>query len=78
MKLRFGDTTVEVTLTREPAPAPVEPAQEMRPVVHGFELQAPLAFGAMFVLFKRSLWPLVLLHGLTDTLTFTAIFMKWK
>lgn len=37
-----------------------------------------LAFGTMFVLFKRNLWPLVLLHGAIDTLTFTAIFMEWK
>jgi membrane protease YdiL (CAAX protease family) len=37
-----------------------------------------LAFGTMFLLFKRNLWPLVLLHGVIDTLTFTAIFMKWK
>lgn len=37
-----------------------------------------LAFGAMFLLFKRNLWPLILLHGVIDTLTFTAIFMEWK
>ncbi len=37
-----------------------------------------LAFGVMFLLFKRNLWPLVLLHGVIDTLTFTAIFMKWE
>ncbi len=37
-----------------------------------------LAFGTMFLLFKRNLWPLVLLHGIIDTLTFTAIFMEWK
>lgn len=37
-----------------------------------------LAFGAMFLLFKRSLWPLILLHGVIDTLTFTAIFMEWE
>ncbi|MBX3478473.1 MAG: CPBP family intramembrane metalloprotease [Brevundimonas sp.] len=36
-----------------------------------------LAFGTMFLLFKRNLWPLILLHGLIDTLTFTAIFMRW-
>jgi membrane protease YdiL (CAAX protease family) len=34
-----------------------------------------LAFGTMFLLFKRNLWPLILLHGIIDTLTFTAIFM---
>ena len=37
-----------------------------------------LAFGAMFLLFKRNLWPLILLHGIIDTLTFTAIFMRWE
>ena len=37
-----------------------------------------LAFGTMFLLFRRNLWPLILLHGVIDTLTFTAIFMKWK
>ncbi|MFT5684178.1 MAG: membrane protease YdiL (CAAX protease family) [Myxococcota bacterium] len=35
-----------------------------------------LAFGTMFLLFKRNLWPLVLWHGIVDTLTFTAIFMN--
>lgn len=35
-----------------------------------------LAFGSMFILFKRNLWPLILLHGVIDTLTFTAIFME--
>lgn len=37
-----------------------------------------LAFGAMFLLFRRNLWPLILLHGVIDTLTFTAIFMQWE
>ncbi|MGZ8311302.1 MAG: CPBP family intramembrane glutamic endopeptidase [Allosphingosinicella sp.] len=37
-----------------------------------------LAFGSMFLLFKRNLWPLILLHGIIDTLTFTAIFMEWE
>lgn len=37
-----------------------------------------VAFGAMFLLFKRNLWPLVLLHGVIDTLTFTAIFAELK
>jgi len=37
-----------------------------------------LAFGAMFLVFKRNLWPLILLHGVIDTLTFTAIFMEWE
>jgi len=37
-----------------------------------------LAFGTMFLVFRRNLWPLILLHGVIDTLTFTAIFMEWK
>lgn len=37
-----------------------------------------LAFGTMFLLFKRNLWPLILWHGVIDTLTFTAIFMNWE
>lgn len=37
-----------------------------------------LAFGTMFLVFKRNLWPLILLHGTIDTLTFTAIYMQWK
>lgn len=37
-----------------------------------------LAFGTMFLVFKRNLWPLILLHGVIDTLTFTAIYMQWK
>jgi membrane protease YdiL (CAAX protease family) len=37
-----------------------------------------LAFGTMFLLFKRNLWPMILLHGVIDTLTFTAIFLRWE
>lgn len=37
-----------------------------------------LAFGTMFLLFKRNLWPLILWHGIIDTLTFTAMFMNWE
>ena len=37
-----------------------------------------LAFGTMFLLFRRNLWPLILLHGVIDTLTFTALYMEWK
>lgn len=35
-----------------------------------------LAFGACFLLFRRNLWPLIFLHGVIDTLTFTAIFLR--
>ena len=37
-----------------------------------------LAFGTMFLLFKRNLWPVILWHGIIDTLTFTAMFMNWE
>ncbi len=34
-----------------------------------------IAFGAAFLLLKRNLWPLVLVHGIVDTLTFTALYL---
>lgn len=34
-----------------------------------------LAFGTMFLVFRRNLWPMILLHGLVDTLTFTALYL---
>lgn len=37
-----------------------------------------IAFGTMFLIFKRNLWPLILLHGVIDTLTFTAIYLELK
>ncbi len=46
MVLRVGGTTLDVALTRETAPAPVEPDREAMPAVTGFELLAPVAFGA--------------------------------
>lgn len=33
-----------------------------------------LAFGTAFLLLKRNLWPLVLVHGLIDTLNFIALY----
>jgi len=36
-----------------------------------------LVLGTMFVLFKRNLWPVVIWHGMIDTLAFTATFMNW-
>jgi CAAX protease family protein len=36
-----------------------------------------LAFGATFLLMKRNLYPVILVHGIVDTLTFTALFMDW-
>lgn len=34
-----------------------------------------IAFGTMFLLFKRNLWPIILVHGFIDTMTFTALFL---
>ncbi|RED16054.1 CPBP family intramembrane glutamic endopeptidase [Parasphingopyxis lamellibrachiae] len=36
-----------------------------------------LVLGIMFVLFRRNLWPVILWHGIIDTLAFTATFMNW-
>lgn len=36
-----------------------------------------LVLGTMFLLYKRNLWPVILWHGLIDTLAFTATFMNW-
>lgn len=36
-----------------------------------------LAFGAMFLLLKRNLWPVILVHGIVDSIGFTARFMDW-
>jgi membrane protease YdiL (CAAX protease family) len=37
-----------------------------------------LAFGCMFLVFKRSLWPVIMLHGVIDTLTMSAIYFGWE
>lgn len=34
-----------------------------------------IAFGTAFLLLKRNLWPIVLVHGIVDTLTFTALYL---
>lgn len=34
-----------------------------------------VAFGAAFVLLKRNLWPLVLVHGAIDTINFIALYL---
>lgn len=34
-----------------------------------------IAFGAVFLLLKRNLWPLVLVHGVIDTINFIAIYL---
>lgn len=34
-----------------------------------------IAFGAVFLLLKRNLWPLVLVHGVIDTLNFVAVYL---
>ena len=33
-----------------------------------------IAFGAAFLLLKRNLWPLVLVHGVIDTINFIALY----
>ncbi|MGH7019085.1 MAG: hypothetical protein ACREEY_04360 [Brevundimonas sp.] len=33
------------------------------------------AFDAAFLLMKRNLWPVVLVHGLVDTINFTALYL---
>jgi CAAX protease family protein len=37
-----------------------------------------LAFGATFLLMKRNLYPVILVHGIVDTIGFTARFMDWE
>ncbi len=37
-----------------------------------------IAFGATFLLMKRNLYPVILVHGIVDTLGFTARFMDWE
>lgn len=37
-----------------------------------------IAFGSMFLVFKRSLWPIILLHGAIDTLGFIATYKGWE
>jgi membrane protease YdiL (CAAX protease family) len=34
-----------------------------------------IAFGAAFLLLKRNLWPLVLIHGIVDTINFTVLYL---
>ncbi len=34
-----------------------------------------IAFGTAFVLMKRNLWPLVLVHGIIDTLNFVSLYL---
>lgn len=36
-----------------------------------------LVFGAMFLLFKRNLWPIIIVHGFIDSLGMTARYMNW-
>ena len=37
-----------------------------------------IVFGLMFVLFKRNLYPVVIVHGLVDTMGFCAIYFGWQ
>jgi membrane protease YdiL (CAAX protease family) len=34
-----------------------------------------IAFGAAFLLLKRNLWPIVLVHGIVDTINFTVVYL---
>ena len=36
-----------------------------------------IAFGAMFFLFRKNLWPVILVHGIVDSIGFTARYMDW-
>ncbi|PHS28981.1 MAG: CPBP family intramembrane metalloprotease [Robiginitomaculum sp.] len=36
-----------------------------------------LAFGTMFLVFKRNLWPIILLHGIIDSIGMTSRYMGW-
>jgi membrane protease YdiL (CAAX protease family) len=35
-----------------------------------------LVYGTWFVLRGRNLWPLIIAHGVTDTLSMIAVYMK--
>ena len=37
-----------------------------------------LVLGTMFILFKRNLWPVIIWHGMIDTLAFVATFNNWN
>ena len=37
-----------------------------------------IAFGTSFLLFKRNLWPLVIIHGVIDTINFSALYFGWE
>lgn len=34
-----------------------------------------IAFGAAFLLLKRNLWPIVLVHGVVDTINFIVLYL---
>lgn len=37
-----------------------------------------VAFGTSFLLSRRNLWPLVLVHGVIDSLTFSSLYFGWE
>lgn len=37
-----------------------------------------IAFGSAFLLFRKNLYPIILLHGIIDTLAFTALYFGWE
>ena len=34
-----------------------------------------IAFGASYLLLKKSLWPIILVHGAMDSIAFTALYL---
>lgn len=48
--------------------------------MRGFVVTGAIGFalGSMFLFYKRSLWPLILLHGAIDTLGFVATYKGWE
>lgn len=44
--------------------------------LRGFVLTGAIgfAFGVMFILFKRSLWPIILVHGIIDTISMIGLY----
>lgn len=37
-----------------------------------------IAFGTAFLMFRKNLYPIILLHGIIDTLAFTALYFGWE
>lgn len=37
-----------------------------------------VAFGSMFLVYRRNLWPIILVHGFVDSIGFIGTYMGWK